>query len=215
MDEATRASLEILQSQQGARQGSLIAAIDRCVTGAGARQLADDLSAPLTDAGAIRQRLDLVSWLHDDPLLRGDLRAVMRALPDLGRALGRVVAGRGSPRDLGQIRDGLTEARRVRDHLQGRQDRPALLEALLPPLGGHGALVELLQRALVPSPPTERGQGGFIAEGYDAALDELRQVSGNARRAIAALEAKYRNETGITALKIRSEERRVGKECRL
>lgn len=203
MDEATRASLEILQSQQGARQGSLIAAIDRCVTGAGARQLADDLSAPLTDAGAIRQRLDLVSWLHDDPLLRGDLRAVMRALSDLGRALGRVVAGRGSPRDLGQIRDGLTEARRVRDHLQGRQDRPALLEALLPPLGGHGALVELLQRALVPSPPTERGQGGFIAEGYDAALDELRQVSGNARRAIAALEAKYRNETGITALKIR------------
>ena len=66
----------------------------------------------------IESRLDAVSWLHDDPLLRADLREVMRALPDVGRALGRVVAGRGSPRDLGQLRDGLGEARRIRDHLQ-------------------------------------------------------------------------------------------------
>ena len=203
MDEATRASLEILSSSQGGRRGSLIEAVDRCVTGAGARQLADDLSAPLTDRLTINARLSLTQWLHDDPLLRGDLRTVLRALPDIGRALGRVVAGRGSPRDLGQLRDGLAEARRVRDHLERRQDRPALLEALLPALGGHGALVDHYARALVPAPPTERNQGGYIAEGYDAALDELRRVSGNARRAIAALEAKYRDETGIPALKIR------------
>ena len=203
MDEATRASLEILISSQGGRRGSLIEAIDRCVTGAGARQLADDLSAPLTDAGAINRRLALVAWLHDEPLLRGDLRGVLRALPDLGRALGRVVAGRGSPRDLGQLRDGLTEARRVRDYLDHRQDRPELLTELLPLLGGHGALTDLYTRALVPSPPTERGQGGFIAEGYDHALDALRTTAGNSRRAIAALEAKYRDDTGIAALKIR------------
>ena len=203
MDEATRASLEILSSSQGGRRGSLIEAVDRCVTGAGARQLADDLSAPLTDRLAINARLALTQWLHDDPLLRGDLRTVLRALPDIGRALGRVVAGRGSPRDLGQLRDGLAEARRVRDHLERRQDRPALLEDLLPALGGHGALVDHYARALVPAPPTKRDQGGFIAEGYDAALDELRRISGNARRAIAALEAKYRDETGIPALKIR------------
>ncbi len=203
MDEATRSSLEILSSSQGGRRGSLIEAIDRCVTGAGARQLAEDLSAPLTDLTAINARLELVSWLHDEPLLRGDLRSVLRALPDIGRALGRVVAGRGSPRDLGQLRDGLGEARRIRDHLQYRQDLPALLGAILPALGGHGALVEHFSRALVPTPPTERSQGGFIAEGYDAALDELRRSSGNARRAIAALEVKYRDETGISALKIR------------
>ncbi len=203
MDEATRASLEILSSSQGGRRGSLIQAVDRCVTGAGARQLADDLSAPLTDRLTINARLSLTQWLHDDPLLRGDLRTVLRALPDIGRALGRVVAGRGSPRDLGQLRDGLAEARRVRDHLERRQDRPALLEDLLPALGGHGALVDRYARALVPAPPTERSQGGYIAEGYDAALDELRRVSGNARRAIAALEAKYRDETGVPALKIR------------
>ncbi|RIV77602.1 DNA mismatch repair protein MutS [Pelagerythrobacter aerophilus] len=203
MDEATRASLEILEAQRGGRQGSLIAAIDRCATGAGARQLADDLSAPLTDRGAIEARLALVGWLHADPLLRADLREVLRALPDIGRALGRIVAGRGSPRDLGQVRDGLAEARRIRDHLQGKPDRPALLERLLPAMGGHGALVDLLQRALVPAPPTERQNGGFIAEGYDAALDELRQTSGSARRAIAALEGRYREDTGIAALKIK------------
>ncbi|MEZ5736147.1 MAG: DNA mismatch repair protein MutS [Novosphingobium sp.] len=203
MDEATRASLEILGASQGGRKGSLIDAVDRCVTGAGARQLADDLSAPLTDRAAIAGRLELVQWLHDDALLREDLRGVLRALPDVGRALGRVVAGRGSPRDLGQLRDGLTEARRIRDHLQSREQRPVLLDRLLPSLGGHGELVDLYSRALVPSPPTERGQGGFIAEGYDAALDELRAISGNARRAIAALEAKYRDDTGIAALKIK------------
>jgi len=203
MDEATRSSLEILQSSQGGRKGSLIEAIDRCVTGAGARQLADDLSAPLTDRRPIEARLALVQWLVDDPLLRGDLRSVLRAAPDVGRALGRVVAGRGSPRDLGQLRDGLTEARRVHDHLQRCAERPALLEALMPQLSGHGALTDLYARALVPAPPTERGQGGYIAEGYDAALDELRRVSGDARRAIAALEAKYRDQTGIAALKIR------------
>lgn len=203
MDEATRTSLEILGASGGGRKGSLVEAIDRCVTGAGARLLAEDLSAPLTDPAAIRARLELVSWLHDDPLLRGDLRAVLRAAPDIGRALGRVVAGRGSPRDLGQLRDGLSEARRLHEMLRARTDRPALAEALLASLGGHGALVDLYDRALVPAPPTERAQGGFIAEGYDAALDELRRASGNSRRAIAALEAKYRDETGVSALKIR------------
>jgi len=203
MDAATRASLEVVESSRGGRAGSLLEAIDRCSTGAGARQLAEDLSAPLTDRAAIESRLALVARLHDDPLLRADLRAALRALPDVGRALGRVVAGRGSPRDLGQLRDGLDGARRIRDHLAAQPDRPALLEALLPDLGGHGALTDLLGRALVPSPPTERGQGGYIAEGYDAALDDLRRTSGSARRAIAALEAKYRAETGIAALKIR------------
>ncbi len=203
MDAATRASLEILEAQSGGRSGSLLAAIDRCVTGAGARLLAEDLAAPLAVAGEIEARLNLVQWLHADPLLRADLREALRALPDIGRALGRVVAGRGSPRDLGQIRDGLLAARRIHDFLGAKPDRPALLQALLPALAGHGALTDHLSRALVPSPPTERGQGGFIAEGYDAALDELRQVSGSARRAIAALEARYREETGIAALKIR------------
>ncbi len=203
MDEATRASLEILEAAQGGRKGSLIDAIDRCVTGAGARQLAEDLSAPLLDRRAIAERLDLVGWLHDDALLREDVRGALRAMPDIGRALGRVVAQRGSPRDLGQLRDGLSGARALHERLVRREGLPVLLARLLPSLAGHGELVDWLSRALVPAPPTERGQGGYIAEGYDAALDELRRTSGSARRAIAALEARYRDETGVAALKIK------------
>ena len=203
MDAATRTSLEILEAQGGGRAGSLIACVDRCATGAGARQLAEDLSAPLADRGAIEQRLASVHHFHADPLLRADLRAVLRQAPDIGRALGRLVAGRGSPRDLGQIRDGLAEARRVRAMLSESADLPALLQRMCEALGGHAALVDHLARALVPAPPTERGQGGYVASGYDHALDALRETSGNARKAIAALEAKYREETGTPSLKIK------------
>ncbi|MET4132613.1 DNA mismatch repair protein MutS [Porphyrobacter sp. MBR-155] len=203
MDEATRASLEILESTSGGRNGSLIGAVDRCVTGAGSRLLAEDLSAPLLDHAAIEARLALVQFWRDRPIERAQLRDGLRAIPDLGRALGRVVAGRGSPRDLGQLRDGLSEAMRLHRWLSGAPDRPALLDDMLARLTGHGALTDLLGRALVPSPPTERSNGGYIADGYDAGLDELRATSGDARRAIAAMEARYRDETGIATLKIR------------
>ena len=176
MDEATRASLEILRSSTGNRAGSLIEAVDRCVTGAGARQLAEDLSAPLLDRAVIEERLELVQWLYDDALLREDLRGQLRSLPDAGRALGRVVAGRGSPRDLGQLRDGLAGAARLAGRLARVADRPTMLDALLPALVGHDRLIDLFMRALVPAPPTERSQGGFIAEGYDADLEELRST---------------------------------------
>ncbi len=203
MDAATRTSLEILESASGGRSGSLIGAIDRCSTGAGARLLAEDLAAPLTDKAAIEARLQLVEFWHARPIERARLREALRALPDLGRALGRVVAGRGSPRDLGQLRDGLAEAQRLHSWLTGAPDRPALLDAILGQLTGHGALTDHFARALVQSPPTERGNGGYIAEGFDPVLDELRAAAGNARRAIAAMEARYRDETGIASLKIR------------
>ncbi|MBD2843434.1 DNA mismatch repair protein MutS [Erythrobacter sp. KMU-140] len=203
MDEATRASLEILETQRGGRSGSLIATLDRCTTGAGSRLLAEDLAAPLLQESAINDRLDLVEFWRARPIERSDLRETLRALPDIGRALGRIVAGRGSPRDLGQIRDGLAEAVRIHESILCETDRPRLLDALLPALTGHGALIDHLDRALVEAPPTERANGGFIADGYDASLDELREISGNARRAIAAMEAKYRDQTGIASLKIK------------
>lgn len=203
IDAATRISLELTATTDGARAGSLLGAVDRTVTGAGARLLAQDIGAPLLDQSAIDARLALVAFLHEDANLRAALRAALRALPDIGRALGRIAIGRGSPRDLGQLRDGLNEARTLRERLGRLANRPALLDMLLPALDGHGALVDGLQRALVPSPPTETASGGYIADGYDAALDELRRMAGDGRRAIAALEARYREQTGIAALKIR------------
>ena len=203
MDEATRGSLEILVAQDGGRSGSLIGAIDRCVTGGGARQLAEDLATPLLDKSAIDARLAMVQFWRDRPIERADLREILRAIPDLERALGRIVAGRGSPRDLGQVRDGLADAQRLHDALSALRDTPQLLNGLLPDLTGQSALYELLQNALVASPATERSNGGFIADGYDAGLDELREVSGNARRAIAAMEARYREDTNVASLKIK------------
>lgn len=203
IDAATRESLELTQSQSGARKGSLLDAIDRTVTGAGARLLCTDIAAPLMDRAEIEARLDLVQWFHDDQNLRGDLRAALRALPDIGRALGRLAAGRGSPRDLGQLRDGLDGAWRLGDKLAKLPEPPQLLTILVPDLRGHGSLIDLLQRALVPAPPIDAAHGGYIAEGYDAALDDLRDAGAGGRRAIAALEAGYRQRTGIAALKIK------------
>lgn len=203
IDQATRDSLEINSASKGGRAGSLLAEVDRTITGAGARQLAADLAAPLMDKARIEARLSLVQWFHDTPLLRDAVRTALRQLPDIARALGRVVAGRGSPRDLGQIRDGLDGARALRERLGAVADRPPLLEQLLPTLDGHGAMVDLFARALVTSPPTDTGQGGYISEGYDAALDALRLAGRDGRQAIAQLEARYRDATGVAALKIR------------
>ena len=203
IDAATRESLEIVAAAGGGRKGSLLDAVDRTVTGGGARMLAADLSAPLTDAAAIGERLDLVQLFHDGPDLRARLRAALRALPDVARALGRLAAGRGGPRDLGQLRDGLDEGYQLHALLAAVAPQPALLDALRPAFLGHGALVDRLKRALVPSPPIDAAQGGYIAEGYDAALDALRATGGEGRRAIAALEARYRERTGIAPLKIR------------
>ncbi|HEX7693814.1 MAG TPA: DNA mismatch repair protein MutS [Sphingomonas sp.] len=245
IDAATRESLELTQTQTGQRKGSLLDAVDRTVTGAGARLLAADIGAPLMDRAAIEARLDLVQRLHDDGALRETLRATLRSLPDIGRALGRLVAGRGSPRDLSQLRDGLDGAWLLAERLapltsttarpepvEGRDQTdspgirastssarageenippslrlgggmPPLLDRLVPLLGGHGSLIDLLKRALVPSPPIDASDGGYIAEGYDAALDDLRDIGAGGRRAIAALEAEYRARTGTAALKIR------------
>ncbi|WP_354288320.1 DNA mismatch repair protein MutS [Sphingomonas sp. UYEF23] len=203
IDAATRESLELTQTTNGARKGSLLDAVDRTVTAAGARLLAADIGAPLMDRGRIEARLDLVTLLAEDAGLREALRGTLRSMADIGRALGRLAAGRGSPRDLGQLRDGLDGAWRLGERLGKIEQPPALLGELAPALRGHGALIDLLTRALVASPPIDASDGGYIAPGYDAALDDLRDAGAGGRRAIAALEAEFRNRTGVTALKIR------------
>ncbi len=203
IDAATRDSLEICRTQTGSIAGSLLGVIDRCTTAPGRRLLAADLSAPLTDARAIEARLALVQWLHDEPIRRARIRDSLKAMPDIGRALGRLVAGRGSPRDLAALRDGLQAAAALRDELEAQPDRPDLLASLLPDLGGHAAMTDRLSAALVESPPLDVSKGGYIAEGYDHALDALRSASQDGRRAIAALEARYRETTGVATLKIR------------
>ena len=203
IDAASRDSLELTRSASGSVAGSLLGEIDRCHTAGGRRLLCEDISAPLTDQAAIDARLMLVAWLHEDAIRRERVRSALKAMPDFARALARLAAARGSPRDLALLRDGLSAAAALKREIEGESDRPQLLESLLPRLAGHDALIDRLSRALVASPPIDASKGGYIAEGYDAALDALRDAASNGRRAIAALEARYRDSTGISSLKIR------------
>ncbi|GER05910.1 DNA mismatch repair protein MutS [Iodidimonas muriae] len=206
IDGATRRSLELTRTMAGEAKGSLIATIDRTVTGPGARALAARLSAPLTDEAAINGRLSAIDYFVEDGAVRADLRQALRHAPDLERALSRLTIGRGTPRDLAMVRDALNVAADVRDLLAQKDGFSGLPDALAldhAALGGHQALIEELSRALVAEPPALLRDGGFIAKGYDAALDECRTLRDESRRLIAALETRYRQETGISGLKIK------------
>ena len=203
IDTATRESLELTRSASGSIAGSLLGEIDRCVTAGGRRLLSSHLSAPLTEKAAIDARLGLVSWFFDDQLRRERTRAELKALPDVARALARLASGRGGPRDLAQLRDGLKAAAALQGELGLVPDQPPMLRQLLPLLGGHDALAATLAAALIDSPPIDATKGGFIADGYDRDLDTLRASSSDGRRAIAALEGRYRESTGVSSLKIR------------
>jgi len=203
IDAATRDSLELTRSIAGGVAGSLLGEIDRCQTAAGRRLLSEDLAAPLTAKTEIEARLALVAWLFEDAIRRERNRSALKAMPDFARALARLAAGRGSPRDLALLRDGLGAADALRAEIASEADAPTQLQSLLPRLGGHEALVTTLSRALVASPPIDSAKGGYIAEGYDAELDTLRSAAANGRQAIAALEARYRDATNVSSLKIR------------
>ena len=207
IDAASRASLELLRSLSGDRDWSLLHAIDRTVTGAGARELAARLSAPLRDAAAIAARLDTVGFLFDNETLRGDLRGALRAAPDVARARSRLALQRGGPRDLAAVRDGLATASRCARLLGegacgiGLPDGLAGLHQRL--AQSSGELADLLTRALVDDPGHHRRDGGFVRSGFRPDLDAARTLRDDSRKVMAQLEAKYLEETAIKSLKVR------------
>jgi DNA mismatch repair protein MutS len=205
IDAATRRNLELLTTLSGERRGSLLSIIDRTATGAGSRLLADHLAAPLTEPAAIGARLDAAQFFIERPDTRADLRDRLRHCPDIERALTRLSLGRGGPRDLAALRDALGETASLRGMLSapGLVPLPALLEAAEKRLGEHGALVDRLTRSLAPELPLFARDGGFIAAAYAFELDELRELRDQSRRTIAALQARYAEETGVASLRIR------------
>jgi DNA mismatch repair protein MutS len=204
IDAATRRNLELSRTLSGERRGSLLSVADRSVTGAGARLLAARLAAPLTDPAAIDRRLDMVQFFLDEPALRESLRQTLRGGPDAGRSLSRLTLGRGGPRDLAAIGDTLIRTEAIRAAVAGvRLAPPEDVARAVEELGRHEGLRDRLDRALSDDLPLNARDGGFIAPGYAAQLDELRQLRDESRRLIAQLEARYRKETGIGALKIR------------
>jgi DNA mismatch repair protein MutS len=204
IDAATRRNLELTETLSGERKGSLLAVIDRTQTGPGARLLARWLSAPLTDAFVIAQRHDLVGFFLEADRLRGDVRALLRETADMERALARLGLSRGGPRDLAALRDTLNAIPQLRRHLAVPDlDPPSGLKGLMERLGQHDDLADALTRALAPELPPNANDGGFIARGYHAGLDELRDIASESHRVMAALQARYAEETGIPNLKLR------------
>ena len=191
----------------GGRRGTLLDVIDRTCTGAGARLVAALLAAPLTDAAEINRRLDVVDWLASEGGPAATVTRVLDGTPDLERALARITVGRGGPRDLAAIREGLKAAATLARDLGGASGDLAPLPPLAGDwrtmLGEHGALTELLSRALADELPLLTRDGGFVAKGFDAALDETRALRDESRRLIAGLERDYRAASGIQNLRIK------------
>jgi DNA mismatch repair protein MutS len=204
IDQATRSNLELIHTISGERRGSLLSAIDRTVTAAGSRLLAQRLAAPLTDPAEIAHRLDAVAAFVDDSGVRNDLRKDLKAVPDLARALSRIVVGRGGPRDLAAIRDGILAAAGFSARLAALARVPRELaqaaESLRRP---DAAIADELGRALAEELPAFRRNGGFVRAGYEPGLDEARALRDESRRVIAALQVRYAETTGIRSLKIR------------
>ena len=200
IDAATRRNLELTQALSGGRDGSLLAAIDRSVTAGGARLLERRLSSPSLDLKVIHARQTALAYLLEAPTLRDHLRDVLRRVPDIDRALSRLTLDRDGPRDMAAIRAGLSEAGQL-SHLL--RNAPPLLAEAAKALIGHDALVDLLTRALVSEPPLLARDGGYIAPGHDAELDETRDLRDEGRGIIARMQAEYVQVTGIASLKIK------------
>jgi DNA mismatch repair protein MutS len=204
IDQSTRSNLELVHTLSGERRGSLLAAIDRTATAAGSRLLAQRLAAPLTDPAEIAQRLDTVATFVNDHAARNDLRALLRAVPDLARALTRIVVGRGGPRDLAAIRDGIFAAAEFSARLSALTEVPReTAQAIAALRRPNPDIAAELALALADDLPAFRRDGGFVRAGYEAALDEARALRDESRRVIAALQVRYAETTGIRSLKIR------------
>lgn len=210
IDSATRRNLELAFTMQGERKGSLLATIDRTVTGAGSRLLSKRLNAPLTNIPAINNRYDFIDFFitHDHEQKKS--REFLKQCPDMERAIARLSVGRGGPRDLAAIRDTLVKTTELFVLLHNINDDlshpPSDLSEALKALhiwGQQHPLIDRLSRALKDDPPTLARDGGFIAYGYSPQLDELMSLRDDSRRTIASLQKKYADLADINSLKIK------------
>ncbi len=203
IDAATRANLELVRTLSGERDGSLLSIIDRTRTSAGARLLARRLASPLVDPEAINARLDAVAFLAGDSVRRDPLRRLLAEVPDLSRALSRLALLRGGPRDLAAMRDSLAAAAKLAEIFAKAKPPAELAEAAAAFASVNSALRSELANALADELPLAKGAGGFVRAGYDKDLDAASELRDESRRVIASLQARYAEDTGIRALKIK------------
>ncbi|MDE8349179.1 MAG: DNA mismatch repair protein MutS [Acidocella sp.] len=200
MDAATRASLEITRARNGAEAGSLLGAVKRTVSAAGARKLASWLAAPITDLAALQARQTGWLALRNAPAAFEGLRICLRGAPDLARALARIALNRAGPRDLAAVRGALAAATQAAALLP---TGIAILDTAANALAAAPGLAETLARALAEPAPLKLEEGSAIKPGFDGELDAERRLRDDTRQVIAAFQTELATRYGVASLKIR------------
>jgi DNA mismatch repair protein MutS len=198
LDPATRRNLELTEAISGERQGTLLHVLNKTVTAGGARLLRQRLARPLLNVERLNGRLDQVEACFNNALLRSEIRAALKGLPDLERLTNRVLGGQASPRDLENIR-GALEA--IPD-LQALVAGAPVLDALGAQLDPCPDALDLIRRAIVEEAPPNLNKMGVIRPGFSAELDGVMTSSAHAREWVAKLEPRERARTGINSLKV-------------
>lgn len=201
IDGATRRNLELTHALNGSREGGLVHAIDRTVTAAGGRLIERRISSPSRDLALVQTRIESVAWFVDHSDAVETTRDALKHCPDIQRALSRLALDRGGPRDLTAIRNALKQLPNLISDLHGKG--PALMDVWLNDLEGFGDFHARLDIALIAEPPLLVRDGGFIAAGYHAELDEARELRDQGRGVIASLQSDYAKATGIPSIKIK------------
>ncbi|MEM9573669.1 MAG: DNA mismatch repair protein MutS [Pseudomonadota bacterium] len=207
IDPATRVNLELEKTLSGSRDGALLKDIDRTITGGGARLLAERLRAPLTDCDEINHRLDAISFFMVQDDLATKLRAHLKSMPDMPRALARLSLNRGGPRDLSAVQRGMAAIKEISltltDQAKNSEHPKELANALTDLLAAPEECAHHLLTALAEDLPLLKRDGGFVRDGYFEELDELRALRDQSRRVIAELQTSYAEDTGVKSLKIK------------
>ena len=200
LDPTAVRNLEILKNNaEGAKYGSLLWLLDRTKTGMGARKLASMLTSPLMQKAEIEKRLDAVNELFDASVARIEIHDLLSSIKDVERLTGKISNGNLQPKDCLSLSASLAVIPSLKMHLAGFDS--VLLKEISNDLIDTRSLCDLLNRAIAPE-ATTRKEGNYIREGYNAQLDELRNVKNNSTTSVAELETREREKTGIRNLKV-------------
>ena len=200
LDAVTLRNLEIFESRGEKSKNTLFAVLDQCITGMGSRLLKQWILRPSLKRSEIQTRLSAISELTDT-ILREKLRFLMKDVSDLERTIGRLNIGTASPRDLTGLRRSIGQGPRINEFLADAGS--LLLQVLAENIFELPEVCDLIDRAISDEPPAVVSDGGIIRSGFNAELDDLREISSSAKQTIAAFEEKERERTGISNLKVR------------
>jgi DNA mismatch repair protein MutS len=201
IDPTTLEHLEVVESTEGTRDGSLLHEIDRTITPMGGRLLRAWLLRPLVVLERIRDRLDAVEAFAVHATDRAKLREVFKGIQDLERLMSRIALSTAGPRDLSALRASLACVPRVTFLLDGLE--APLVRSLRGELDELADVRTWIETAIADEAPALARDGGFVRDGVDPELDDLRRISRSGRQVIAEMEAQERTRTGIGSLKVR------------